>query len=36
VTLLLPLAAVGTSASLRAATVLLTLYLVATRVPFLM
>ena len=36
VTMLLPLAAVGMSASLRAATVLLTLYLVATRVPFLM
>ncbi len=36
VTALLPLAAIGMSGALRGATVLLTLYLVATRVPFLM
>lgn len=36
VTALLPLAAIGTSRALRVATVLLTLYVIATRVPFLM
>lgn len=36
VTVLLPIAAIGMSPALRAATVLLTLYVVATRVPFLM
>lgn len=36
VTLLLPLAAIATSRALRAATVLLTLYVIATRVPFVM
>ncbi|MBW3654416.1 MAG: hypothetical protein KY433_12750 [Actinobacteria bacterium] len=36
VTALLPVAAIGMSPALRAATVLLTLYVVATRVPFLM
>lgn len=36
VTALLPLAAVGMSRALRAATVLLTLYVIATRIPFLM
>jgi hypothetical protein len=36
VTALLPLAAIGMSRALRVATVLLTLYVIATRVPFLM
>lgn len=36
ITALLPLAAIGMSRALRVATVLLTLYLIATRVPFLM